>query len=103
MALPARRPNSTSPRSSSNPAVTNTNETLYLMRHTEAHPSPYWEDGNYVAAGQWRALDLPNALSGKISPDQVYSIDPAQITPSWGFRVGLCASVADCGTVCCRE
>ncbi|MGB6728059.1 MAG: hypothetical protein WBE74_19365 [Terracidiphilus sp.] len=67
---------------SSNPPVTNTNETLYLMRHAEAHPTPSWEDGNYVAAGQWRALDLPNALSGKISPDQVYSIDPAQITPA---------------------
>ncbi len=66
---------------SSNPPVTNTNETLYLMRHAEAHPTPIWEDGNYVAAGQWRALDLPNALRGKINPDQVYSIDPAQITP----------------------
>ncbi len=66
---------------SSTPPVTNTNETLYLMRHAEAHPTPSWEDGNYVAAGQWRALDLPTALRGKISPDEVYSIDPAQITP----------------------
>ncbi len=66
---------------SSNPPVTNTNETLYLMRHAEAHPTPTWEDGNYVASGQWRALALPNALRGKINPDQVYSIDPAQITP----------------------
>ena len=41
----------------------------------------YWEDGNYVGAGQWRALDLPNALRGKISPNQVYSIDPAQVIP----------------------
>ena len=67
---------------SSNPPVTNTNETLYLIRHAEAHPTPSWDDGNYVAAGQWRALDLPNALKGKISPDQVYSIDPAQALPS---------------------
>jgi hypothetical protein len=67
---------------SSNPPVSNTNETLYLMRHAEAHPTPNWEDGNYVAAGQWRALDLPNALRGKISPDEVYSIDPAQANPS---------------------
>ncbi|MGB7549628.1 MAG: hypothetical protein WBM14_17970 [Terracidiphilus sp.] len=67
---------------SSHPPVSNTNETLYLMRHAEAHPVPSWEDGNYVAAGQWRALDLPNALRGKISPDQVYSIDPAQTAPS---------------------
>ena len=67
---------------SSTPPVANTDETLYLMRHAEAHPTPGWEDGNYVAAGQWRALDLPNALRGKINPDQVYSIDPAQTAPS---------------------
>jgi hypothetical protein len=67
---------------SSSPPVSNTSETLYLMRHAEAHPVPSWEYGNYVAAGQWRALDLPNALRGKISPDQVYSIDPAQTVPS---------------------
>jgi hypothetical protein len=67
---------------SSSPPVSNTNETLYLIRHAEAHPMPSWEDGNYVAAGEWRALDLPNALRGKISPDEVYSIDPAQTLPT---------------------
>jgi hypothetical protein len=71
------------------PQGTNTNETLYLMRHAEAHPTGDWEDANYVAAGQWRALDLPNALRGKISPTQVYSIDPAQVIPdghnSWSY------------------
>lgn len=60
------------------PPVSNTNETMYLIRHAEAHPTSGWEDGNYVAAGQWRALDLPKALKGKIDPDEVYSIDPAQ-------------------------
>ena len=59
----------------------NTNETVYMVRHAEAHPVYTWEDGNYVAAGQWRALDLPNVLRGKISPTQVYSIDPAQVIP----------------------
>jgi len=59
----------------------NTGETVYMVRHADAHPQGYWEDGNYVAAGQWRALDLPNALSGKISPTQVYSIDPSQVIP----------------------
>jgi hypothetical protein len=63
------------------PAGTNTNETMYLMRHAEAHPTPNWENGNYIGAGQWRALDLPYALSGKISPNQVWSIDPAQALP----------------------
>jgi len=60
------------------PAGINTNETLYMIRHAEAHPG-YFDDGNFIGAGQWRALDLPNALRGKISPDQVYSIDPAQV------------------------
>ncbi len=59
------------------PAGTNTNETVYMIRHAEAHPVPYFEDGNYVGAGQWRALDLPNALRDKIKPDEIYSIDPA--------------------------
>jgi hypothetical protein len=34
-----------------------------------------------VGAGQWRALALPDALRGKISPTQVYSSDPAQVYP----------------------
>jgi hypothetical protein len=66
------------------PAGINTNETIYMIRHAEAHPTRGWENGNFVAAGQWRALGLPNALRGKISPTVVYSIDPAQIIPSFG-------------------
>jgi hypothetical protein len=65
----------------------NTNETVYFIRHAEAHPSATWEDGNYVGTGQWRALDLPNALRGKINPTQVYSIDPAV-----GFPAGVGSS-----------
>ena len=56
----------------------NTNETVYLVRHAEAHPAVFFDDGNYVCAGQWRALDIPIVLEGKISPNAVYSIDPAQ-------------------------
>jgi beta-lactam-binding protein with PASTA domain len=63
------------------PMGVNTNETLYIIRHAEAHPYSNWDDGNYICAGQWRALDLPNALRGKISPQQVYAIDPAQAFP----------------------
>ncbi len=59
------------------PAGANVNETVYMIRHAEAHPQPYFDDGNYIAAGQWRALYLPNALQGKIKPDKIYSIDPA--------------------------
>jgi broad specificity phosphatase PhoE len=68
--------------SAAHPPVSNTNETLYLIRHAEAHPNADWENGNYVAAGQWRALALPGALKGKIDPDEVYSIDPAQVIAS---------------------
>lgn len=64
------------------PLTINKNETLYMIRHAEAHPVLTFEDGNYVCAGQWRALALPNALKGNITtPDAVYSIDPAQATP----------------------
>jgi len=57
----------------------NKSETVYMIRHAESHPVDFFEDGNYVAAGEWRALDLPNALRGKLNPipTQVYSIDPA--------------------------
>jgi hypothetical protein len=62
------------------PANINTNQRIYIIRHAEAHPDPghKFEDGNIVGAGQWRALDLPNTLRGKISPNMIYSIDPAQ-------------------------
>jgi hypothetical protein len=62
------------------------NQTVYMIRHAEAHPGPggSFEDGNFVAAGQWRALGLADALRGKISPDMVYSIDPAQVIPIAG-------------------
>jgi hypothetical protein len=70
---------------SSIPAGINTNETVYLIRHAEAHPLPGWDDGNYLGAGQWRALALagalPVALLGRPMPTQVYSIDPAQVYP----------------------
>ena len=61
------------------PPTINKNETVYMIRHAEAHPTDWFEDGNTVAAGQWRALDLPNALSGKLNPipTQIYSVDPA--------------------------
>ena len=76
------------------PAGINTNETLYIIRHADAHPLAFWTDGNYVCAGQWRALDLPNALRGKISPQQVYSSDPAADLPGHPeFVVGCCACV----------
>ena len=70
------------------PPGINTNQTMYLIRHAEAHPWSGWDDGNYVAAGQWRALALANALKGKISPSMVYSIDPAQVYPGSSLMAG---------------
>ena len=65
------------------PANINKNQRIYLVRHAEAHPDLNfkYENGSFVAAGQWRALELANALRGKISPNMVYSIDPAQWFP----------------------
>ena len=62
------------------PANSNTNQTVYIVRHAEAHPDLLFqfENGNYVATGQWRALALPSALAGKVSPQVVYSVDPSQ-------------------------
>ncbi len=73
------------------PGDINKNETVYMIRHAEAHPVVWFEDGNYVAAGEWRALDLPNALSGKLNPipTQIYSIDPAIGFPAGASSTNL--------------
>ena len=67
------------------PSGINTNQTIYMVRHAEAHPVTNWDDGNFLGAGQWRALFLPNALQtallGKPKPTQLYSVDPAQVEP----------------------
>jgi len=62
------------------PANINKNQRAYIIRHADAHPDAGYrfEDGNFVGTGQWRALALSNALYGRISPNMVYSIDPAQ-------------------------
>ena len=67
---------------SSVPAGMNTNQTVYFVRHAEAHPVQTYEDGNMVLQGDWRALFLPAALAGKIKrPDRIYSCDPSFPTP----------------------
>ncbi len=59
------------------PAGINTSETVYIVRHADAHPISTWDDGNFVGAGEWRALALASALKDKIHPDAVYAVDPA--------------------------
>lgn len=68
------------------PANINKNQRVYIIRHADAHPDTgyHFENGNFVGAGQWRSLALSNALNGKISPNMVYSIDPAQ----WFHTIG---------------
>ena len=65
------------------PKNINKNETVYFIRHAEAHPASYYEDGNLIYPGHVRALYLPIALAGKITtPDCVFAVDPAQPIPS---------------------
>jgi len=58
-----------------------------VLSGSEAHPDAgfRFDNGNYVAAGQWRALSLADTLRGRISPDVAYSIDPAEMWYSNGF------------------
>ena len=75
------------------PADSNTNQTVYLIRHAEAHPTAAFENGNYVGKGQWRALALADALSGKISPDLVYSIDPCAVVLGGRLQFFICQTL----------
>jgi len=69
------------------PPWINTNSKVHIVRHAEAHPdhNARFDNGNYVGAGQWRALSLADTLAGRIYPDVVYSIDPAEMWYSNGF------------------
>ncbi len=69
------------------PADINKNSKIHIVRHAEAHPDPgfRFDNGNYVGAGQWRALSLDDRLAGRIYPDVVYSIDPAAVWYSNGL------------------
>lgn len=55
-------------------------QTIYLVRHVEAHPNGNFENGNYVCQGQWRALGangrLLEIMKGK-KPDYVYTTNPS--------------------------
>lgn len=73
------------------PLNINHDETVYFVRHVEAHPGEdshdshqFWgfDDGNYVCQGQWRALASSNILLDKLDgklPDYVYSSDPGEM------------------------
>ncbi len=64
-------------------------QSVYLIRHVEAHPSGNFENGNYVCQGQWRALGANDILlekMGKRKPDYIYTSNPLNII--------------DCGAAC---
>lgn len=44
------------PRPNSSKFTLNTSQTVYFIRHVEAHPNASFENGNYVCQGQWRAI-----------------------------------------------
>lgn len=59
-----------------------TAQTVYFVRHVEAHPNGTFENGNYVCQGQWRALGanarLLEKMKGRI-PDTIFTSDPTNI------------------------
>ena len=66
------------------PPNMNKNETVYLIRHVEAHPVYAFDNGNYVCQGQWRAIGSVDKLQEIMDglPNQVYSSDPGDPTNS---------------------
>ncbi|SMC20402.1 hypothetical protein SAMN02745857_00939 [Andreprevotia lacus DSM 23236] len=59
-----------------------TAQSVYLVRHVEAHPSGNFENGNYVCQGQWRALGANARLLEKMrdrKPDYIFTSNPANI------------------------
>ena len=54
-------------------------QTVFFVRHVEAHPSGNFENGNYVCQGQWRALGATNILAKLMDdkkPDSIVSSPP---------------------------
>ena len=55
------------------------NQSVYFVRHVEAHPTANFENGNYVCQGQWRALGSTEILLRKMGgqrPDYVFTSSP---------------------------
>ncbi len=69
-ARPQRAVGFTVPKPKNSPFQFNTQQTVYFVRHVEAHPNGSFENGNYVCQGQWRAIGatglLDKALGGKV-------------------------------------
>lgn len=59
----------------------NTGQTVYMVRHVEAHPNNTFENGNYVCQGAWRALGAGNALERMMGhpPKTLFTTNPNDI------------------------
>jgi hypothetical protein len=59
----------------------NTNQTIYFVRHVEAHPNKNFENGNYMCKGQWRAIGVTKVLNEKFGGkvDNIFTTNPNNI------------------------
>ncbi|HQT26276.1 MAG TPA: hypothetical protein PLK99_06725 [Burkholderiales bacterium] len=57
------------------------NQTVYFIRHAEAHPNSGFENGNFVCQGEWRAIGANEILfrrtGGKV--ENLFSSSPADL------------------------
>lgn len=57
-------------------------QSVYFVRHVEAHPNTLFENGNYVCQGQWRALGANPVLLQLMNnkkPDYVFTTNTSNI------------------------
>lgn len=58
----------------------NTNQTVYFVRHVEAHPTSTFENGNYVCQGQWRAIGATQILKNPLMSGGINNIFTTNLT-----------------------
>ena len=66
------------PKPKSSPFVFNTKQTVFFVRHVEAHPNSTFENGNYVCQGAWRAIGA-NAVLHELmrgAPKNILTTNP---------------------------
>ncbi len=79
------------PATSGLPFKLNNNQTVYFIRHVEAHPTSNFENGNFVCQGAWRANGANKSLEkiiGKL-PKYILTTNPSNIIGC----SGLCSYV----------
>lgn len=59
----------------------NTNQTVYFVRHVEAHPNNGFENGNFVCQGEWRAIGVNGILLKKVGGkvDNIFTTNPEDL------------------------